>query len=92
MPDHDPFYDEIMATAVQVQGLWPARTPATYGIALDSARPPAQTLPELTDLLNPLWRVSDIAHPDDTHASLQIRSQIDRTCSVHITHHPERNE
>jgi hypothetical protein len=54
--------------------------------------PPAQTLPELTDLLNPLWRVSDIAHPDDTHASLQIRSQIDRTCSVHITHHPERNE
>jgi hypothetical protein len=90
MPEGTSFCDEVMAAAVKIPGLWPAQTPATYGIALDSGRPTAETVTDLVEALSNRWRISDVTHPDRTRASLQIRSDIDMTCSVHITHRPER--
>ena len=79
----DPYYDSLVAEALEVDGVWLAGNQGNYGIHLDSERPLDVAVPEIAQRLTTAkpWRVSDIAYRPD-EATLTVISEIDRSINV----------
>jgi hypothetical protein len=85
----DPFYDDVIALALEVPGVWLAESDSgpVWQLRFSSDHPIRQTLPQLAEHFANLrpWRVNDLRYFDErAEGSLFLLSEIDRQCAVHL--------
>jgi hypothetical protein len=83
----DPYYDTLIATALEIPGLWLASDQGSYGIRFDSSRPLRLVVPELVERLQAEqpWRIipAETAFRND-HAAITVLDEVDRSCNVYV--------
>jgi hypothetical protein len=81
----DPFYDQVIAVALDVPGVWLAEDQGAYGLRFTTERPAKDTVRDLIPRLHEqAWRTANLADRTD-HSTLEVISEIDRTVNVYLT-------
>jgi hypothetical protein len=81
----DPFYDKVIAIALEVPGVWLAEDQGGYGLRFTSERPAPDAIRELIPHLHEqAWRTAHLADRAD-HSTLEVTSEIDRAVNIFIT-------
>lgn len=81
----DPFYDKLIAVALEVPGVWLADDQGGYGLRFTSERPAREAIRDLIPLLHEhAWRTNNLADRTD-YSTLEVINEIDRAVNVYVS-------